>query len=346
MDGIAALGQTAHHRDVTAPLPGSVPFLAADIGGTHARIGLLAPAAGHKPELLAYHKYDCAAWPGLAPILKDFIAREVPMPVEHCVLAIAGYPLDGRVINENLAWPVSLHELRAALQLSDIALINDFAAVACAVQGLGDDAGLALTATTAPREPGPRVVLGPGTGLGAAVLIPHPPQPIILATEAGQTGLAPRTALERDILAVLAEGNHHVSTETALSGPGIVHLYRALATLRRQAPVHATPSEVTEAALAGNDPLAREALDVFCALLGSFAGDLAMLYGAAGGVFLAGGVLAHLKEYLPHSAFVERFLDKGRMRAFLERVPVRLLDHGRLGVLGAAGWYLERAATT
>lgn len=336
----------SRHDDALAASARGVPFLAADVGGTHARLGLVvADADRRSPSLLAYRKYSCAEWPGLAAIVKDFLAREAPSSLRHCVLAIAGYVIDGRVINQNLTWPVSVPDLRAALPLDEVLLVNDFAALARAVQELDADAGSVLTRARAGDDRAPRLVVGPGTGLGAAVLIPQSPRPLVMATEAGQAALAPRTALERDILALLARGDRHVSTETALSGPGILNLYRALASLRAVTPLHETPEQVAASALGAHDALARETLHVFCALLGSFVGDLTMLYGAGGGVCLAGGVLAHLRDFLPRSRFVERFLDKGGMRAFLERVPVRLLDHGRLGVLGAAGWYLDRDAT-
>lgn len=340
------VGQTASRRDAIESHALGVPFLAADVGGTHARLGLVvADASNRSPVLQAYRKYACADWPDLAAIVKDFLAREESKSVRDCVLAIAGYVIDGRVINQNLAWPVSVPQLRATLPLDEVLLVNDFVALARAVEELDGDAGTMLTDAVFGDAGAPRLVIGPGTGLGAAVLIPQAPRPLVMATEAGQAALAPRTALERDILALLAQGDRHVSTETALSGPGILNLYRALASLRAVTPQHRTPEQVTVAAAAAGDALARETMQVFCALLGSFVGDLTMLYGAGGGVCLAGGVLAHIRGFLPQSGFVERFLDKGGMRAFLERVPVRLIDHGRLGVLGAAGWYLDRAAT-
>ena len=100
----------------------------------------------------------------------------------------------------------------------------------------------------------------------------------------------------------------------------------------------ARPGEITAAALDGSDALARESLDVFCGLLGSVVGDMALLYGVQG-VYLAGGILPHIREFLVRSDFVARFLNKGPMREALERVSVRLVEHGQLGVIGAASWY-------
>ncbi len=120
------------------------------------------------------------------------------------------------------------------------------------------------------------------------------------------------------------------------------HLHAALCAIRGASNGYRTPDEITTAALAGSDPLARESLDIFCGLLGSVVGNMALLYGVKGGIYLAGGILPQIRDFLMHSRFVERFLDKGPMRAALERIPVRLVEHGQLGVIGAANWYLHQ----
>ena len=118
-------------------------------------------------------------------------------------------------------------------------------------------------------------------------------------------------------------------------------LYRILSEMRGAKAALDTPEAVTLAAMQASDSVALETLHIFCALLGGFVGNMALLYGARGGVYLTGGILPGMREFLVKSQFVNRFLDKGRMRPFLERVPVRLMEHGQLGVIGAAGWYLE-----
>jgi glucokinase len=176
--------------------------------------------------------------------------------------------------------------------------------------------------------------------------MPGEPHAHVLATEAGQISLAPGTERERQVLPLLARGRDYVSYENALSGPGLLNLYRALCSLHRTSPVATTPADVTAAALAGQDPAAVEALDMFCGLLGSFVGDLVMLYGARGGVYLAGGILPQIHGFLASSTFAERYFNKGVMRAYLQQVPVRLIEHGQLGVMGAAGWFLEERRNT
>ncbi|MCC6595518.1 MAG: glucokinase, partial [Rhodanobacteraceae bacterium] len=132
----------------------------------------------------------------------------------------------------------------------------------------------------------------------------------------------------------------YVKTEHALSGPGLVNLHRALARLHGVAPVFDTPAAISTAAHRG-DATALDTVRVFCGWLGSVVGDLVLGYGAFGGVHLAGGVLPQLGDLLADSDFLARFLDKGPMRAALERVPVRLVEHGQLGITGAAIWYLQ-----
>jgi len=329
---------------------GNDPFLAADVGGTHARIALVVSVADarHPIRVLHYHRYSCADWSGLSAMLHDFMRRLADTPhaaacsrIEHCALACAGYVLDDAIINENLPWPVSIVEIRESLAIGHLAVINDFEAVAYATQFIGADESQPVIETAQPSLPGPVLVMGPGTGLGSAVLLPGTERAQVLASEAGQISLAPGNEREIEILRLLRRERAHVSYEDALSGPGLLKLYRVLCELRGAVPRLITPAEITGAALAGSDAAACETLDVFCALLGSFVGDLVLLYRACGGVYLAGGILPRIQPLLLTSAFAERYFNKGVMQAYLQQVPVRLIEHGQLGVIGAAGMYLD-----
>jgi glucokinase len=354
------VGEFASQRHAAGPTPqppasGDVlgqgePFLAADVGGTHARIGLIlgTPAARQPVDVLHYHRYSCADWSDLGALLRDFVAQlasaghaALQERIRCCVVACAGVVLDDAIVNENLPWPVSIGALREQLGLTRLEIINDFEAVAWATQFLDAGETLPVIEAAQPAARGPVLVMGPGTGLGSAVLLPRAGRAEVLPTEAGQIALAPGNEREIEILRVLARGRAHVSYEEALSGPGLLNLYHALCELHGSAVTLMTPAEITGAALAGHDGTALEALQVFCGLLGSFAGDLAMLYGASGGVFLAGGILPQIHGFLRASSFAERYFNKGVMRAFLQKVPVRLIEHGQLGVIGAAGWFLD-----
>ncbi|SDQ31540.1 glucokinase [Pseudoxanthomonas sp. CF125] len=329
---------------ITGSPVNGVPFLAADVGGTHARLALVraGAAAGRPVEVLAFQKYDCTDHSSLVDFISEFLAAHGGGGVNRGVVASAGYALDdGTVITTNLPWPLSIRETRERLGFADLRLVNDFEAVAYAAATLPT---VETTHITGPYEAlvrGPVLVLGPGTGLGAALWIPHGERPFVLATEAGHAALAASTELELALLAQLLKQHRHVTIEHVLSGPGILNLYRALAVLRGAQPALSTPNQITAAAQAGDDALARETLEIFCGFLGSVVGDMALTYGAQGGIRLAGGVLPQIRDFLLRSDFVSRYLNKGPMCAALERIPVRLVEHGQLGVVGAAHWYLD-----
>jgi glucokinase len=322
------------------------PFLAADVGGTHARLGLVqleagASGAGNTLTVLHYGKFACANYACLADILREFLHGIDAPPVAQACIACAGYALGDNLLNANLPWPVSISAIRRDLGFERVALVNDFQAVAYATHFYGAENSLMIGGDAASGGNQPRLVVGPGTGLGAAVLIPGEPRPSILATEAGHAALSPRTALELQIVRRLGNGIAHVPNEQVLSGPGLVTLYRVLCEIRASAVRFDTPAQITAAALAASDAVAGECVDVFCAWLGSLVGDLVLLFGAHGGVYLAGGVLPQIVPLLKRSAFSERLCNKGALREVLERVPVRLIDHGQLGVTGAAHWFLD-----
>lgn len=310
-------------------------MLAADVGGTHARVGLIdAAAPAGASGVLAYERYAGADWPGLTEILADFLARHPGHVIADASIAVAGYVRDGMLVAENLRWPVHLDELRERLGLRQLRVVNDFEALAYATQYLQPHESVAVI--EAPSSAGPVAVVGPGTGLGCALLLPGGKGATVLPSEGGHVALAPGNEREMDLLRLLARGRDYVHTGHVLSGPGLVNLYRALGELDGMPAVHAEPERITAAALAGDDALALETLRMFCAMLGGFVGDLAVLFKASGGVFLAGGILPQLSDFLPRSEFRARFFNKGVMRDFLAGVPVRLIEHGRLGVLGAA----------
>jgi glucokinase len=335
---VAASIHPAH--DVSPPRP--APLVAADVGGTHVRVGLIQAADGVPSNLdvLSYRQYRCADYPSLSAILADF--RSQAPGVRECAIASAGYALeDGTVISANLPWALSTTRIRDDLGFEAVHLVNDFEAVAHAAAHIDARQVLQLTGP-ADAASGPTLIVGPGTGLGAAVWIPGPHRSVVLATEAGQASLPATTALETAVLQQMLRGRSHVCIEQALSGPGLLNLYIALCAIRDARPVHATPDAISAAAQGNDDPVARETLQLFCGILGSTIGDMALLYGIKGGIYLAGGILPKISQFLLNSTFVERFLNKGPMTTALQGIPVKLVEHGQLGVIGAASWYLGR----
>jgi len=319
------------------------PFLAADVGGTHARIALVraSGAHAHGVEVLAYHKFACSEHPTLGGLLQAFIQAEAAGSVRGCVFACAGHVVGDDVMHDNLAWPISLSRLRGALGFDELIVLNDFEALGYALANAQHpDARLLCGPDT--HRAGPTLVVGPGTGLGAAVHVSTPAGAFVIATEAGQVDFAPQTVREREVLSRLAPDGEYVPCERILSGPGLLTLYRTLCELDGTLPTLANPEAVGAAARAYADQRATEAIDLFCASLGSFVGNLAMTFMAGGGVYLAGGFLSSMFDLLHRSDFATRFVHGRSVRAFLERVPVRVIEHGRNGVLGAARFYIDR----
>lgn len=321
----------------------SRPFLAADVGGTHARIALMqAGTDGGVATMLRYRQYVCAEHAGLAAIVGDFLESADVAGVDHAAIAIAGIQHGDELVNTNLPWPVSMSQLRQSLSLRHLALINDFEAMACATPYIDPVEATLLTGPADAVPDGPTLVIGPGTGLGAALWTPGPPARV-MATEVGHAGLAPGNERELEILRRLLRRWPHVDNERVLSGPGLFNTYAALCEIEGAVPGLSAPADIADAAQRGDDPAAAEALQVFCAMLGSLVGDLVLTFGAQA-VYLAGGIPAHIKPYLLRSDFAERYLNKGVLRSVLARVPVRVVEHGKFGLIGAAAWYLERHA--
>jgi len=194
--------------------------------------------------------------------------------------------------------------------------------------GAGNGEGLQL----------PVLLVGPGTGLGAALVIDQGGRAGVQPSEAGHATLAANTPLELDVVRLLQARFGHVDNERVLSGPGLVNLYYALCKLRGVQPRWHAPSELVDAADAGSDLLAAECTALFCRWLGSFAGDLAITFRARS-VCLAGGLAGHLGHYLRPVGFMQRFLDKGVLSDTLRDVPVHTVEHGQLGIIGPAAWH-------
>lgn len=317
-------------------LHGSRPRIVADVGGTFARLAWAQGDAGH-PRIDGFRRFRCAEFTSLAAILAAFAADTRPGegPID-AVVAIAGVLQGDVLVNSNLPWQVQGEATRSDAGLASLRLINDFEAVALAIPHVRADALVPLHGDGPATADWPALVLGPGTGLGAALRFAEGSRPV-LASEVGHAALSAGTPLELDVLRLLLERWPHVDNERVLSGTGMLNLYQSLCQLRGVA-AHWTDTEgLLAAAQRGDDETASDTVTVFCGWLGSFVGDLAVTFGARS-VYLAGGISSHIARFLPGSPFVERFLNKGVLADVLRGVPVWRVEHGELGVLGAAAW--------
>lgn len=293
------------------------PVLLGDIGGTNARFAFVEDGKPGPLETMAVADYS-----SVAVALETFLARAGRRPaIAAMAFAVAG-PVEGnRCALTNSPWVVDGSELGRRFGVRRVRVVNDFEAVAWSLPQLAPGDLFALGGGRA--VPGaPAVALGPGTGLGVACFVPSADRRgMAIATEGGHATLPATDAREDAIIGHLRRRFDHVSIERALSGRGLVNLYEAIAAADRAAAPERTAEEITRAALDGTCPVSRAALDQFCALLGTVAGDLALTFGARGGVYIAGGIVPRFTEHLLRTEFRRRFEAKGRFRAYLQSIP-------------------------
>lgn len=295
-------------------------ILVADVGATHTRLAV-GEAAGQTRELRVVEN---RGWNDVAGLLREYLSGLPPPAPVRAVLAVAGPVENNAVALTNLEWRVDGNALAGELAMSSVQLYNDFMALAAGLPSL-EDAECVRLGGGVPLPRAAKAVLGPGSGLGVAGLVPTPNGWWPVAGEGGHVTLPTRDEHEAEILADLREGHGHVSAERVLSGPGLVNLYRAIAQRRVvEIPKNISPADVVEHAQ-GRDAIARETLNLFFSMLGTVAGDVALTFGARGGVYLGGGILPRVKDLLLHSHFRERFEAKGRLKPYLERIPVYLI---------------------
>ncbi len=311
--------------------------LAADIGGTHARLGLV-DLSGGRPEVQREHTYNSDAWAGLEPLVADFLSAGGEEPARAC-FAVAGPVQGGQVRLSNLDWVIRVAGLDERTGISRVRVINDFSAVGYAIRRLGPDDYAELRAGE-PEAGGAIALVGAGTGLGQGIVVTVDGEDHVLASEGGHADFAPDTPEEWALLRHLAGRFGHVSWERVVSGPGLMNVYRFLAgesnsdgrLLEDPDPAKA----ISTAALAGSDALASRALDIFVHALGRQAGNLALTVVATGGIYFAGGIAPRILERLRRPDFLEAITAKGRLSHLVESMRVRVITNPDVGLLGAA----------
>ena len=306
--------------------------LVGDVGGTNVRFGLI-DGEGRVRNL---HVYPAANYGSLGDVIADYLERTIGRKrVPRAVIAVAGPVLDGEIEFTNLEWQVSEGELLAQFEFEAVRLINDFAAQALACPLLNGENLKVLGPALRGAAEAPMVVLGAGTGFGVAGLARSERGDMAVSTEGGHAAFAPSDDVEVAVWSQLRARHGRVSIERLLSGRGLFEIYGVLAGLRQAEPTLVDEKAVYEAAAKG-DALAAETLDRFCGILGSVAGDLALSFGARGGVFVSGGIAPKMADRLASGAFRARFEDKGRLGAYMKDIPTSLVLHPYPALIGAA----------
>ncbi len=324
------------------------PCLVADVGGTNARFAWVA-APGAAPAHVRVLPVAAHAGPELAvraylQELALLLGADFAQP-RSAAFALAT-ALEGDLIElTNADWRFSRQQLQRALGLDVLLVLNDFEALALSLPRLGAEQlrlwGPALTSPTAPHT---LAVIGPGTGLGVGGVMLTNHGWVALAGEGGHASLSAADHFEGQLLDVVRRDYTHVSAERLLSGIGLPLLHASVATVLGLQVETLKSEQIVAAGLTGADAVCGRTLDSFCALLGSFAGNVALTLGARGGVYIGGGIVPRLGERFFTSQFRERFESKGRFRPYLEAVPTALITD-TLAALSGAALALEQHGT-
>lgn len=320
------------------PSQSSTTWLVGDIGGTNARFGLVSPDS----ELLHSRVLADADYPGIGEAIEAYLSDRGGLPrPRRGAIAIAS-PVGGDEVRmTNHPWVFSISTLAKRLRFQRLEVINDFTAQALALPHL-KNADKTVVGGGAPLAGYPIGVLGPGSGLGVSGLIPTGKKMLPLTGEGGHSTMAPFTERESAALGVMRGHFDHVSAERALSGPGLVNLYHALCEVDGVPARQYTAAQITDPAVEEQDSLCREATGMFCAMLGTVAGNLALTIGARGGVYIGGGIVPRLGERFAASQFRERFEAKGRLHDYLAAIPTYVVTHKLPAFLGCAAALMER----
>jgi glucokinase len=317
------------------------PRLLADVGGTNSRFTI----ETSNRNCVAVAVLSCAQYPSLAAAIHAYLGSEAVAalgvgPVRHAAIAIAN-PVDGDSVKmTNHHWSFSTSALRTELDMSTLLVVNDFTALAMALPHLQEaervriGGGIELQGRTIG-------LIGPGTGLGVSGIVPAGAgRWVALDSEGGHVTFAPANADEAAILAYMWEQYGHVSAERLLSGSGLEMILRALGGQAHSA------AEITERALQGSCADCTRAVAVFCGVLGTVAGNVALTLGATGGMYIGGGIVPRLGRLFTESTFRARFEDKGRLSPYMARIPTYLITAAYPAFVGISAMLSEQSAHT
>jgi glucokinase len=312
-------------------------ILAGDIGGTNARLAYFQPQNGHL-QLVSERVFPSREHREFGEIVTRFLDESGTRPEAAC-FGIAGPVRNGRVETSNLPWIIEQSDLAKEIHVPGTVLINDLEANAWGIGALAQADLVPLNHVSGPAV-GNQAVIAPGTGLGEAGLFWDGKHHNVFACEGGHTDFAPQGDLQIELLKFLTGRFGHVSYERILSGPGLVNVYEFLCERSSKPPASAGQGDpaaaISKAAMDGSDPLAVEALDIWIAVYGAEASNLALKILATGGLFLGGGISPKILPKLTTPRFMDAFLEKGRLRSLVESVPVYVITNDKAALLGAA----------
>jgi glucokinase len=314
------------------------PWLVADVGGTNVRFGLV-PGAGRAPEHV--ERLRCADFAGPAEAARHYLAglasrigpgRVAPRVAAFAVATVAS----GDFVDlTNSAWAFSCSQVRSDIGLDELWMLNDFESLALSLPRL-QPTQLRVEGSLAAGSTATRAVIGPGTGLGVAGLVHSGEGWTALPGEGGHVTMAACDDFEAAVIAHVRRGFDHVSAERLLSGIGLPLLHLAVAAVTGESAAPLPTEEIVQRGVAGSDAVCARTIDTFCAMLGTFAGNVALTLGARGGLYIGGGIVPRFADRFARSRFRERFESKGRFRSYLAPIPTALIVEPHATLTGAA----------
>ncbi len=322
-------------------------ILAGDIGGTNTRLAYFA----EEDDAIVWKlhaKYPSNQYSKFEDIVSDFI-NEYKVPIDHAAFGIAGVVVDGIVHATNLPWVVSSQSLSDLMHPTQVHLLNDLEANTWGLFTLGEKDYLGLNDLTKTPK-GNIALISAGTGLGEAGALWTNGSFEPIASEGGHTDFAPRNDMQDSLLVYLRKQFGHVSWERVLSGNGLYNIYSFLrdtkysdepAWLTKEFSQVDRGAVITQNAVSGKSIACKEALDIFCEIYGSEAGNVALKLTAKGGVYLGGGIAPRIVNILKSSMFLQEFSDKGRLKEYLELIPVRVILNDNAALLGACKYAMH-----
>lgn len=318
----------------------SYPRLLADIGGTNARFALeIAPSVLEDVAVLS-----CTNYSSFSEAMSVYLEQKGAAKVVHAAIGVANPVTGDRVQMTNHHWNFSIEETRRAMGLTTLVVINDFSALALSLPYLPRDE-LRQLGGEKPIDGEAIALIGPGTGLGVSGLLFYPGGMATIAGEGGHVSFSPVNDDEVAVWQYARVRFGHVSAERLLSGQGLSLIYEALTVHYGGTPEQWQAADITSRALEGECSRCLQAVDVFLAMLGTVASNLALTLGARGGVYIGGGIVPRLSTLLEPSIFRTRFEDKGRFREYLAAIPVFVIESACPALVGASvalNAYLEK----
>jgi len=308
------------------------PILIGDIGGTYARFALVQDAE----TVVTFPIVETSGYGTVEAAIEDTVLTGQAGPPQSAILAVAGPIADDRVKLTNCSWVVDPVAIMTRFGPAEVILLNDFEALSLSLPDLGANDSEAIGDGRAETR-ATRVVLGPGTGLGAGALVPVGDAWLPIAGEGGHIDLAPVSSRDHAIWPYLQRKHGRVSGETLLCGAGLVRLYDGICASDGSTPTLTSPADIVAMGLSGDDAQAVETLSLFATHLGRFAGNIALMFMARGGIYLAGGVSTRIAPVLREGGFRDAFLDKAPHRALMERMATAIItrEGAALAGLGA-----------